>query len=424
MGCLVESDADCYTDEKPAINVTLYDYWIGKYEITNAQYAEFLSEEGNQEEGGKSWLIMDEYTLIEETEDGAYRPKKGFENHPVNNINWYGARAYTVWLSKKTNKLYRLPTEAEWEFAAKGGREGKGFIYSGSNEVEEISWLFENAINSTVEWGYEDKAGTFPVGQKKPNELGIYDMTGNLSEWVSDVYDYKYQGGISPAGPTMGGLRIVRGGSWDHEEVDSRNSTRIRSSPVNQFTTNKGFRIAMEKEHFARIDTIAHKYDFNGVVLIKKRGDILYHKSFGVTDQEQRTPMARETPFSIMSITKVFTSTIILQLVEEGKVNLNHTIAEYLPDYKGPAANVVTLHQLLNHASGIQSSETIKSEDSDIPSIYTNIYSTDQLMDQHCSGPLVYEPGSKFYYDNGDYIILGKIIESVEKDTYDNVLSR
>ncbi|MEM9681379.1 MAG: serine hydrolase, partial [Bacteroidota bacterium] len=332
--------------------------------------------------------------------------------------------AYTIWLSKKTNKFYRLPTEAEWEYAARGGKKSKGYIYSGSNDLEEVSWTFENAINSKVDWEYEEKAGTFPVGQKKPNELGIYDMTGNLSEWVSDVYDYKYKGGINPTGPIVGALKIVRGGSWDNEDIESRNTARTRAIPINQFTTNKGFRVVMEKDHFSKIDTIAQKYDFNGVVLVKKRDAILYHKSFGLTDQKQGTPMTKETPFSIMSITKVFTSTIILQLVEEGKIDLNHTIAKYLPDYKGPAANRVTVHQLLNHTSGIQAAEVTKEKDGETPSIYASIYSTDQLMHKYCSGPLVSEPGTKFDYSNADYILLGKIIEGIENDTYENVLNR
>ena len=424
MGCLVENDTTCFSDEKPNIKVTLYDYWIGKYEITNAQFAEFLSEEGNQIEGNKPWYIVDKYALIEATKNGEYVSKKGFENHPVNNINWYGAKAYTLWLSKKTKKIYRLPTEAEWEYAANGGKKSKGYIYSGSNSLEEIAWTYDYALNSKTEWGYKDKVGTFPVGQKKPNELGIYDMTGNLSEWVLDVYDNKYKGGINPTGPKTGAIRIVRGGSWDHTDLESRNTARTRSIPISQFTTNKGFRVVMEKDNYSKIDTAAKKYDFNGVILIKKRGDIIYHKSFGVTDRKQGIPMTNETPFTIMSITKVFTSTIILQLMEEGKIDLNHTIAQYLPDYKGPAGNVVTVHQLLNHTSGIQASETIKSKEGGIPSIYLNEYSTHQLMDEYCSGPLVAEPGTKFYYDNGDYIILGKIIESIENDTYVNVLNR
>ncbi|MEO0341636.1 MAG: SUMF1/EgtB/PvdO family nonheme iron enzyme, partial [Bacteroidota bacterium] len=424
MGCLTSQDTACFSDEKPGANVRLYDYWIGKYEVTNAQFAEFLSEEGNQIEGHKPWLIVDKYALIEASKDGKFRAKKGFENYPVNNINWYGAKAYTAWLSKKTNKRYRLPTEAEWEFAARGGTKSKGYIYAGSNKLEEVGWWFENAIGSKVPWGYEEKAGTFPVGQKKPNELGIYDMTGSLSEWVLDVYDNQYRGGINPRGPAVGAIRIVRGGSWDNEDYESRNTARTRARPVSQFTTNKGFRVAMEKDVFARIDTIANKYDYNGIVLVKKRGEIIYQKSFGVTDLEKGTPMTNETPYTIMSITKVFTSTIILQLMEEGKIDLHHTIDQYLPNYTGPAASKVTIHQLLNHTSGIQPSETLKEKGTDIPSIYENKYSPKELMEVHCSGPLVYEPGSKFYYDNGDYIILGNIIASIEKDSYEKVLHR
>ena len=180
----------------------------------------------------------------------------------------------------------------------------------------------------------------------------------------------------------------------------------------------------MEADKFSKIDAIAQKYDFNGVILVKKRDDVVYHKSFGRTDLKQNTPMTQETPFTIMSISKAFTSTIILQLVEEGKIALNHTIAQYLPDYKGPAANVVTIHQLLNHTSGIELAETLKAKDGENPSIYAHKYSTDQLMHKYCSGPLVSEPGTIFNYNNGDYIILGKIIESIEKASYEKVLNR
>lgn len=424
MGCILDKDPSCYSDEKPGTYVTLQDYWIGKYEITNAQFAAFLSEEGNQIEGHKPWYSIDKYALIEETKEGVFTSKKGFDRYPVNNVTWYGATAYTAWLSKKTNKSYRLPTEAEWEYAARGGKQSKGYLFSGSNNLEEISWSFEYAIHSKVDWGIEDQAGTFPVGLKMPNELGIYDMTGNLSEWVYDVYDYRYTGGFNPTGPTTGALRIVRGGSWDHEDDEARNTARTRAKPVSQFTANKGFRVVREKDHFSKIDTIAQKYNFNGVVLVKKQDDILYHKSFGVTNRKTRNPMSKETPFSIMSITKVFTATIILQLVEEGKIELHQTIAQYLPDYQGPAAKVVTVHQLLNHTSGIEHSEKIKSPDGETPSIYANRYTTDQLIQEHCSGPLVAAPGTLFNYDNGEYIILGKIIEQIEKDTYQNVLSR
>ncbi len=424
MGCLVERDTSCFSDEKPALDVVLYDYWIGSYEVTNLEYAAFLSEQGNQKEGNSHWYEMDEYALIKETEDGVFKPKKGFEQHPVNNITWYGATAYTDWLSEKTAKTYRLPTEAEWEFAARGGKQSKGSIYSGGDNLEETSWSFEYAINSKVGWDIEDKAGTFPVGQKKPNELGIYDMTGNLSEWVSDVYDYRYAGGIDPTGPAVGGLRIVRGGSWDHDDVEARNTARTRANPASQFTANKGFRVVMEKDFFSKIETVAKKHDLNGVVLIKKRDAVIYQTSFGVTDLDQGTPMTLETPFPIMSITKIFTSTLILQLLEEGKIDLDQSIGTYLPGYEGPAAQVVTIHQLLHHTSGIQAAEVAMEQDGETPSIYANRYSTDQLLERYCSGPLVAEAGTTFDYSNADYILLGKIIENIEGDTYENVLHR
>lgn len=123
------------------------------------------------------------------------------------NISWFGAFEYCAWLSKKTGKPYRLPTEAEWEYAARGSEKSKGYLYAGSDDLDKVGW-------------YESNSGskTHPVGQKQPNELGLYDMSGNVWEWCGDWYEEDYygqsKGAKDPQGPSSSMSRVVRGGSW------------------------------------------------------------------------------------------------------------------------------------------------------------------------------------------------------------------
>ena len=245
MGCTEEQGSYCLSDEKPAVKVKLNDFLIGKYEVTNSQYAEFLNSEGNQLEAKENWYRMDKYSLIKKS-DEIFKPLEGFENHPVNNVSWYGAISYTKWLSKTTGENYRLPTEAEWEYAARGGLKNKGFVFSGSNTAEEVAWFSNFAANSKSGWGFKLDKGTLPVGQKLPNELGLYDMSGNLSEWCYDFYENYYTGGQNPKGPKYGSLRVLRGGSWDNKSSDCRVSKRNYASPTNRFAVNKGFRVLMD----------------------------------------------------------------------------------------------------------------------------------------------------------------------------------
>ena len=320
-----------------------------------------------------------------------------------------------------------MPTEAEWEYAAKGGPKKEGFMHAGSDNHSTVGWIFRHALNSKTKWGFgKDQHGTHPVGSKLPNAIGIHDMTGNLSEWCSDFYDVKYSGGVNPKGPKSGSLAVLRGGSWDHGKMNSRVTKRFRSNLISSFSANKGFRVLMEKDISQAIDSVMKKHDFQGVILVKKGDQIVYHNSFGMANQEKNILHNNDTPYVIASITKIFTSTIILQLVEEGKLDLNGKIGAYLPEYKGPAKDQVTMHQLLNHTSGILSTEADSKnlKDDEVLKIFAERATTDELLHRYCSGEMVNEPGSTFYYNNGDYIILGKIIESIEKDTYENVLHK
>mgnify|MGYP003334401633 CR=1 FL=1 len=153
-------------------------------------------------------------------------------------VSWYGARAYCTWLSKKIGKEVRLPTEAEWEYAARGGKKSRGYTYSGSNTIGEVAWYDVNADNSLL---------VQKVGGKSPNELGLYDMSGNVWEWCSDWYDEDYYSSSpsrNPKGPSSGATKVLRGGSWDYFASDCRVAFRYEGNPDNRYF-NSGFRVAL-----------------------------------------------------------------------------------------------------------------------------------------------------------------------------------
>jgi formylglycine-generating enzyme required for sulfatase activity len=180
-------------------NDSIPTFYIGVHEVTNKEFCAFLNEEGNQEEGGNEWLKLG--CGIEKKGD-QFVPLSGKADHPVNCVSWYGAKAYCAWLSGKSGKKYRLPSDEEWEFAAKGGNQSKGYQYSGSNDINEVAWYSGNS-----------NKGTKPVKQKKANELGIFDMSGNVLE----LCEYE------SVGKALSGVdRVIRGGSWSLGANDCR----------------------------------------------------------------------------------------------------------------------------------------------------------------------------------------------------------
>ena len=169
----------------------------------------------------------------------------------------------------------------------------------------------------------------------------------------------------------------------------------------------------------------AGKHGFNGTILIQHKDNRIYQRSFGVADRSFNIPVNNDTKFRIASITKVFTAVLILQLYEQGKLDLRATIKTYLPDYTGEGAGRVTIHNLLNHTSGIQNFDTIKSYDEAVKNgmeVYQLPHTTADLLSRYCSGKLVHEVGKVFDYNNGDYIILGKIIEKITAKTFEKTL--
>ena len=230
-------------DENPVHAVTLSTYKIGKYEVTNAQYAEFLNKNGagNKQEGQITWYNLEGKDAYIRKVGDAFAVLPGKEEVPVNNVTWYGAVAYAQW------KGGRLPTEAEWEYAARGGKHSENYTFIGSNDGNEVGWNRDN-LPATK--------GPQKIGTKKPNELGIYDLAGNLNEYCSDWYGaYSAEAQTNPQGPTeaeaiphrtLGVQKVLRGGSyqgsvnyffaWDRNKVTRDSKT----------TSSCGFRIVTQ----------------------------------------------------------------------------------------------------------------------------------------------------------------------------------
>ena len=173
------------------------------------------------------------------------------------------------------------------------------------------------------------------------------------------------------------------------------------------------------------IAAYAKEHNFNGTILVQKDGKVTFARSFGLANIPFRVPNTRQTKYKIASITKLFTSVLILQLREQGGIDLSKTIGTYLPGYTGEGAGKVTVHQLLNHTSGLANSDTVKDMATALKSglpTYQTPYTSDQLLARFCSGKLANPPGKVFDYNNGDYIVLGKIVERLYGKTYEQVL--
>ena len=155
------------------------------------------------------------------------------DTYPIVNVTYMDAVAYCQWLSQKFGGTYTLPTEAQWEYAARGGQNSKNYKYAGSNNIEEVAWYDENT----------NEKGIKSVGKLKPNELGIYDMSGNAWEWCLDFYGkYTSSAQKDPQGPGKGSYKVIRGGSWYYVEDMSRITSR--DGPQPNFTNyNYGFRV-------------------------------------------------------------------------------------------------------------------------------------------------------------------------------------
>ena len=209
MGATAEQGSDADSDEKPTHSVTVSDFYIGKYEVTQAQWRAIMGSNPSRFTG---------------------------DNNPVEQVTWNDVQEFIKKLNAQTGKKYRLPTEAEWEYAARGGNKSKGYRYSGSDSISDVAWYIDNA------------RGTHPVGQKAPNELGIYDMSGNVWEWCQDWYgDYSSSSQTNPTGPSSGSDRVMRGSGWYYSARSCRISNRSFFGPDYR-GSNCGFRLACSAE--------------------------------------------------------------------------------------------------------------------------------------------------------------------------------
>lgn len=205
MGCGSWA-GNCDSDEEPVHEVCLDGFWMGKYEVTIGQYRKFLQDGGNST--GVDW--KDEDCPLEKGGSHALSGNKfgSSDNQPMIEVTWHGAKVFAAWLSGKTGKHFRLPTEAQWEYACRSG--GKPEKYAGGGSVGLVAWYSSNSGGRTHE-----------VGTKASNGLGIYDMSGNVWEWCRDWYGkYGSSSQKNPTGLASGSSRVIRGGYWyDPAEV-------------------------------------------------------------------------------------------------------------------------------------------------------------------------------------------------------------
>ena len=186
---------DPFDSEKPTHRVTLTnDYYIGKYEVTQRLWQAVMGNNPSEFNG---------------------------DNLPVDKVSWKDCQKFISKLNRITGKSFRLPTEAEWEYAARGGNKSRGYQYSGSNNLSDVAWYDENSGSKT-----------HAVGTKQPNELGIYDMSGNVREWCQDWFgEYSSSSQVNPTGTNSGSFRVCRGGCWFSIVWGCRSSYRFCNAP-------------------------------------------------------------------------------------------------------------------------------------------------------------------------------------------------
>ena len=192
MGCTAEQ-GECYFAEKPVHEVQVSDFEIGQYEVTQEVWEAVMGENPSDFDGCPEC--------------------------PVENVSWEDVQVFLEELKARLGKEYRLPTEAEWEYAARGGRQSQGYKYAGSDNRDAVAWHDGNSGDKTHR-----------VGEKRPNELGLYDMSGNVWEWVADCWHDSYEGAPSDGGAWASGecsRRVLRGGSWFIDPWYLRSANRV-----------------------------------------------------------------------------------------------------------------------------------------------------------------------------------------------------
>jgi formylglycine-generating enzyme required for sulfatase activity len=245
-GTFQMGSSDGESDEKPVHSVTVGDFYLGMYEVTVSEFKTFIDATGYRTDADKegtsrvytdTWKDQSGVNWKYDTR-GNLRPSSDY-NHPVVHVSWNDAVEYCKWLSKKNGKTYRLPTEAEWEYAAGGGASNRT-KWAGTSDENNLG-RYANATGNQ-----DGHALTAPIGRLLANTLGLYDMSGNVWEWCSDWYSsdyYRNSPSSNPTGPTSGSFRVRRGGSWYGGPQNCRVAYRSDDAPGSRYY-NAGFRLA------------------------------------------------------------------------------------------------------------------------------------------------------------------------------------
>ena len=219
MGCTNEQSADCNSVEENVHRVELDGFYIGMLEVTQSQWEKVVGTN----------IYSQQYKV------GASRTCGVGSDYPMYYVSWEEAMEFCRLLSNKTGKTYTLPTEAQWEYAARGGTKADGAKYAGNHMVDLVAWYAGNSDGST-----------HPCGSKSPNALGIFDMCGNVFEWCKDWYKSGYESHDTnnPTGPLSGSHRVLRGGCWFRDASSCRVAFRYRRSPGDR-GSGVGFRVVL-----------------------------------------------------------------------------------------------------------------------------------------------------------------------------------
>ncbi len=246
VGDFLMGAADAEDDERPVRRVHVSEFFIGRFPVTNEEYARFIRATGYPPPGIRELPLVAsggrDSTFKELAASYAWiggEPPLGHASHPVVLIRYDDVLAYCRWVSEQMGRLVRLPTEAEWEKAARGGIESQRYPWGDDIDASRANFLPDPSVKR--------QRGTRPTGTYPPNAYGLYDVVGNVWEWVSDWYGADYYGldeTRDPRGPDSGTMRLVRGGSWVNDDTDLLRCAYRHSVPPDTYTYSIGFRVA------------------------------------------------------------------------------------------------------------------------------------------------------------------------------------
>jgi formylglycine-generating enzyme len=238
--------ADAEDDERPVHRVYVSEFLIGRFPVTQDEYSRFIRATGYPAPGIRGLPLV-----AAGGRDGLFKelaaayvwagnePPAGHGSHPIVLVRYDDAVAYCRWLTESLGRPFRLPTEAEWEKAARGAAEGLRYPWGSEIEPSRCNFLSDPSVKR--------QRGTRPTGTYPPNAYGLYDVIGNVWEWVSDWYDPEFYGSgemRDPRGPASGNMRIVRGGSWVNDDVSMLRCACRHKVPPDTYAYSVGFRVA------------------------------------------------------------------------------------------------------------------------------------------------------------------------------------